>query len=153
MSDEPDAFNLLSEEMQTDEVHLKVNAIHRLKIVILSMGQASTVSTLIPFLDKLLVEEEDEVLFAISEQLGKCWTLITDKTTFLPLLESLAKQDETVVREQATRSLTIISEQLSDAEIQNVFTPLVIRLAQSEWFTGRVSSVVLFQHAYQRANV
>ena len=79
--------------------------------------------------------------------------MITDKTTFLPLLESLAKQDETVVREQATRSLTIISEQLSDAEIQNVFTPLVIRLAQSEWFTGRVSSVVLFQHAYQRANV
>lgn len=72
---------------------------------------------MIPYLDKLLVEEEDEVLFAISEQLGKCWSLITDKTTFLPLLESLAKQDETVVREQATRSLTIISEQLSDAEI------------------------------------
>jgi hypothetical protein len=38
MTDEVDAFALLSEEMTTDEVHLKVNAIHRLKIVILSMG-------------------------------------------------------------------------------------------------------------------
>jgi len=45
------------------------------------------------------------------------------------LLEKLAKSDETVVREQAARSLISISEALTDAEIQNVFTPLVIRLA------------------------
>lgn len=75
-----------------------------------------------------------------------------DKTTFLPLLESLAKVDETVVREQAVRSLTNICLDLSDAEMQNVFTPLVIRLAQAEWFTGRVSSVSLFYHAFPRAN-
>jgi len=43
--------------------------------------------------------------------------LLPDKTTFLPLLETLAKQDETVVREQATKSLTTISRSLSDAEI------------------------------------
>lgn len=78
--------------------------------------------------------------------------LLPDKTTFLPLLESLAKVDETVVREQAVRSLTTICTDLSDAEMQNVFTPLVIRLAQAEWFTGRVSSVSLFYHAFPRAN-
>ena len=78
--------------------------------------------------------------------------LIPDKTIFLPLLEQLAKVDETVVREQAARSLPTISESLSDPEMQNVFTPLVIRLAQSEWFTGRVSSCGLFYHAYARSN-
>lgn len=40
-----------------------------------------------------------------------------DKCTFLPLLESLAKVDETVVREQAVRSLTNICLELSDAEM------------------------------------
>ena len=78
---------------------------------------------------ELLKTEDDEVLFAIAEELGKVYTLINDKTVFLPLLETLAKQDETVVREQAARSLTIISKDLSDAEIQNVFAPLVIKLA------------------------
>lgn len=36
--------------------------------------------------------------------------------------------------------------------MQNVFAPLVIRLAQGEWFTGRVSSCHLFYPAYSRSN-
>ena len=78
--------------------------------------------------------------------------LNSDKTIFLPLLERLAKCDETVVREQAIKSLTEISNALSDQEMQNVFCPLVIRLAQAEFFTGRVSSCGLFFHAYPRSN-
>ena len=77
--------------------------------------------------------------------------LINDKTVFLPTLESLAKQDETVVREQAAKSLTTISENLSDPEIQTVFAPLVIKLAQGEWFTGRVSSCQLFFPCYSKS--
>jgi predicted transcriptional regulator len=65
----------------------------------------------------LLTEQDDEVLFAIAEELGEVWNLNSDKTTFLPLLEKLAKCDETVVREQAIRSLTEISKQLSDTEM------------------------------------
>lgn len=104
-----------------------------------------------PFED-LINEQDDEVLFAIAEELGNVWSLGSDKTIFLPLLETLAKQDETVVREQATKSLTTISKSLSNDEMQNVFCPLVIRLAQTEWFTGRVSACSLFYHAYSRAN-
>jgi serine/threonine-protein phosphatase 2A regulatory subunit A len=77
---------------------------------------------------------------------------LPDKTLLLPLLENLAKQDETVVREQAGKSLNTIAKSLSDAEIQNIFAPLVIRLAQGEWFTGRVTSASLFQNAYARSN-
>ena len=69
------------------------------------------------------------MLFAIAEELGHVFTLIPNKTTFLGLLEQLARQDETVVREQAAKSLTTICEALSDAEIQNDFAPLVIKLA------------------------
>jgi serine/threonine-protein phosphatase 2A regulatory subunit A len=69
----------------------------------------------------------------------------------LPSLETLAKEDETVVREQAAKSLTTICESLSDAEVQNVFAPLVIKLAQHDWFTGRASSCQLFFPCYSRS--
>jgi len=36
------ALGLLKEEMNTEEIHLKVNAIHRLKTVILSIGMNDT---------------------------------------------------------------------------------------------------------------
>jgi len=91
------------------------------------------------------------VLFAIAEELGLTWPLHDDKTVYFTLLEKLAKSDETVVREQAARSLISISNELSDGEIVQHFAPLVIRLAQAEWFTGRVSSCWLFQHAYPRS--
>ena len=102
-------------------------------------------------MNDLVATEDDEVLFAIAEELGQCFDLLTDKTTFLPLLEQLASKDETVVREQAVRSLTTISNLLGDAEITNNFCPMVCKLAQSEWFTGRVSSVNLFFPCYNRA--
>lgn len=95
--------------------------------------------------------EDDEVLFAIAEELGTVWELSTDKTLYIPLLEKLAKSDETVVREQASRSLISICDALSDTDIQNIFTPMVIRLAQAEWFTGRVSSTQLFYYSYPRS--
>ena len=44
------ALSLIKEEMQTEEIHLKVNAIHRLKIVILSIGPEQVNSQLIPYL-------------------------------------------------------------------------------------------------------
>ena len=91
------------------------------------------------------------MLFAIAEELGKVWELLDDKSVFLPLLESLSKVDETVVREQAAKSLTNISKVLSDAEMQNIFLPLVIRLAQCEWFTGRITSCSLFFPSYAKA--
>ena len=84
-------LTLLKQEMLNEEVHLKVNAVHRLKTVILSIGQADTKSQLIPYLDELIKVEDDEVLFAIAEEIGKVYMLIDDKTVFLPTLETLSK--------------------------------------------------------------
>jgi hypothetical protein len=96
--------------MSCEEIHIKVNAIHRSKTVILSIGQPETVQQYIPYLNELIKTEDDEVLFAIAEEIGKIFSLIDDKTVFLETLETLARSDETVVREMAAKSLTIISE-------------------------------------------
>jgi len=138
--------------MRTDEIHLKVNAIHRMKTVILTIGVEDTAKKLTEYLDTLVKSEDDEVLFAVAEELGKCWELNPEKTLFLPLLEKLCNADETVVREQAYKSMNSISSSLSDTEMQSVFAPIVIRLAQAEWFYGRVSACHLFASAYTRSN-
>lgn len=78
--------------------------------------------------------------------------MIQNKTVFIPILEVLAKSDETVVRDEASKSLIKISTALTDSDMQNVFSPMVIRLAQCDFFVGRVSSCALFQHAYPRSN-
>ena len=49
--DEPNAIELLKEEMLTEEVYLKVNAIHRLKIVVLCLGPQETQTQLLPYLE------------------------------------------------------------------------------------------------------
>ena len=51
MVEEINALDLLKEELTTEEVHLKVNAIHRMKTVILSIGTNETHSSLLPYLD------------------------------------------------------------------------------------------------------
>ena len=105
---------------------------------------------LIKFIE-LIEEEDDEVLFAIAEELGNIFSQISDKTAFIDPLETLCKQDETVVREAASKSLVKICETLNDSEIQTIFAPLVLNLAKSEWFTGRVSSCHLFAVCYTQS--
>ena len=48
------ALDLLKEEMETEEIHLKVNVIHRLKTVILSLGPDETIKKVIPYLESKL---------------------------------------------------------------------------------------------------
>lgn len=49
---EENGFNLLKQEMTNEEIHIKVNAIHRLKTVIKSMQQEQDViQQLIPYID------------------------------------------------------------------------------------------------------
>ena len=88
---EENGLTLLKMEMLNEEVHVKVNAIHRMRTVMLSIGPEDTISQLIPYIETLIKDEDDEVLFAIAEELGKCFGLINDKTVFLPCLEMLAK--------------------------------------------------------------
>jgi len=45
------ALDLLKEELETEEIHLKVNVVHRLKTVILAIGVEETMKKLYPFLE------------------------------------------------------------------------------------------------------
>lgn len=75
------AFDLLKEEMDNDEVAIRVNAMHRLRTVVTVQGSESFKSQILPYIEGrsisslfykkgLIKKEDDEVLFAIAEELG-----------------------------------------------------------------------------------
>ena len=74
-----------------------------------------------------------------------------EKLAVLDLLEILAKVDETVVREQVVKSMSGICDTLTDADTQNLFAPMIIRLGQADWFTGRVTACHLFHSSYTKS--
>ena len=90
------------------------------------------------------------MLFAIAEELGKIHVQIENKTILIPLLETLCSADETVVREQAVKSLAKIAEVLSSTDIQGIFAPMVIRLATTDVLPSRISSIGLITSSYKR---
>mmetsp|Transcript_15601 Transcript_15601/g.13329 ORF Transcript_15601/g.13329 Transcript_15601/m.13329 type:complete len:210 (+) Transcript_15601:60-689(+) len=152
MHDNTNAFDLLKEEMENDEVSIRVNAIHRLKTVVTVMGSDSFKSQLLPYIESLIKKEDDEVLFAIAEELGSVSSLLSGSClVLLPALETLASVEETVVRDKAVSSLSSITKLMQDNEILNNYVPLILRLAGGEWFTSRVSAVNLMHSVYPRA--
>ena len=99
----------------------------------------------------LIRTEDDEVLFAIAEELGKIHVQLENKIALLPLLETLCSADETVVREQAVKSLSKIAECLSASDIQEIYAPMVIRLSTTEALPSRISSIWLMIACYKNA--
>ncbi len=62
------AFDLFKEELDTDDLSARVNTIHKLSIVATLMPLETIKSTLIPYLDALCKREDDEVVFAITDE-------------------------------------------------------------------------------------
>ncbi|KAM3503213.1 hypothetical protein MY10362_004339 [Beauveria mimosiformis] len=137
-----------------DDVLLRLNAIHRLSTIALALGPERTREELIPFLDES-VEDEDEVLVALSEELGSFTEYVGGPQwahVILSPLENLAAIEEPVVRDKAVESLNKICEGLIPQQVEEYFIPLTIRLAKADWFTSKVSGCGLFTAPYKKVS-
>lgn len=146
---------VLIDELRNDDTQLRLNSIKKLSTIALALGVERTRSELIPFLTDT-IEDEDEVLWALAEQLGNFIPLVGGQeyaNCLLPPLENLATVEETVVREKATESLRMIAPDHSQADMENHFAPLVKRLSQGEWFTSRTSACGLYAVCYPGVSV
>jgi len=152
MSEQINPIEFLKEEMESDEIAFRVNAIHRLKTIVTLVGGEQFKNQLLPYLESLIKKEDDEVLFAIADELGNISNLLFGGYTILiPALETLASVEETVVRDAAVKSFQTLSGLMSDSDLQNSYIPMILRLASGEWFTSRVSAVNLMYAIYPRA--
>ncbi|KAE8556693.1 hypothetical protein EYB25_001396 [Talaromyces marneffei] len=152
-SDELYPIAVLIDELKHDDVLLRLNAIHRLSTIALALGPERTRDELIPFLDDS-VEDEDEVLTALSEELGNFVEYVGGPEyghVLLSPLENLAAIEEPLVREKAVESLNKICDQLSSKQVEEEFIPLVLRLSKADWFTSKVSATGLYCAPYRKA--
>ncbi|OAX77064.1 hypothetical protein ACJ72_08641, partial [Emergomyces africanus] len=136
-----------------EDVLLRLNAIHRLSTIALALGPERTRDELIPFLDDS-VEDEDEVLTALSEEMGNFVDYVGGPEyahILLSPLENLAAIEEPLVREKAIESLNKICSYLSSKQIEDYFIPLTVRLSKADWFTSKISATGLYSAPYSKA--
>jgi hypothetical protein len=99
---------ILMDELKSEDVQLRLNAIHRISTIALALGPQRARDELLPFLLDSL-DDEDEVLVAIGEELGNGLEEYIGGREYahllLPILEKLATMEETLVRDKvrATR--------------------------------------------------
>ncbi|CAG7847076.1 Protein phosphatase PP2A regulatory subunit A AltName: Full=Protein phosphatase 2A 65 kDa regulatory subunit; Short=PR65 [Serendipita indica DSM 11827] len=145
---------ILMDELKSDDTQLRLNAIHRLSTIALALGPVRAREDLIPFLQDNL-DDEDEVLLALAEELGKGFDEYIGGPEHAHLLlaplASLAEVEETLVRDKAAESITTICGILSASQIEQHYIPLVFRLCHGDWFTSRTSSAALFSPVYPKA--
>jgi len=115
------------------------------------LGEERTRQELIPFLEDNH-DDDDEVLLALAEELGKFVPLVGGPTfshTLLPILETLASVDETVVRNKASESLVEIGASMSADDFEQHFIPVLESLIAKEW-PARVSATSLLYVSYEK---
>ncbi|KAL8922815.1 MAG: hypothetical protein Q9208_004940 [Pyrenodesmia sp. 3 TL-2023] len=153
-NDELYPIAVLIDELKHDDVLLRLNAIHRLSTIALALGAERTRDELIPFLDES-VEDEDEVLTALSDELGGFVEYVGGPEwghVLLSPLENLAAIEEPLVREKAVESLNKICGELSQSQVEEYFTPLIVRLSKADWFTSKISATGLYNVPYSKAS-
>lgn len=143
---------LLIDQLKHDDSSLRVNAANSLVRIATALGPERTREELIPFLCES-TDDEDDVLRAISEQLGEMIHCVGGEQhvhTLLEPLELLSTVEESSVRNSAIKSISKIVEALPAEHIETYFAPFVMKLASQEWFTSRISAASLFSVCYSR---
>lgn len=107
------------DELRSEDVQLRLNAIHRISTIALALGPQRAREELIPFLQDS-IDDEDEVLLALAEELGRNFEEYIGGKEFghllLGPLENLSAVEETLVRDKvrlfpsaSSHSLLIVS--------------------------------------------
>jgi len=158
MSGDADTFaiQLLIDELKNDDTVLRLNSVNRLTTIARALGAERTRDELVPFLNESL-DDEDEVLLAMAGELGKLVPLVgggEHARCLLAPLEQLAAVEETLVRDKAVESLSLVVDALPHGgnRCEQLLVPLVARLAGGEWFTSRTSACGLFAVTYRKVN-
>ena len=104
---------VLIDELKNEETAARLKAVKQLSTIALALGPERTREELLPFISEA-VYDEDDVLLAITEQLGKLVPYVGGKEyayTIMVPLEQLAAIEECVVRDQAALQLSLIAKE------------------------------------------
>jgi len=135
--------------MRNDQISVKINCMYRLPIVVaIESSKTGFKDELFNWLNKCVMDGmNDEVLYAIAIQLGGESVFKCLQSRALDLLESLAYEDETVVREAAVNSIISVSRFVNENEIPG----LALRLSEKPVFQAKVSAIHVISSTISKA--
>src|ERR1700721_2623205 len=100
------------DELRSEDVQLRLNAIHSIPTIALALGPDRARDEIVPFLQDS-VDDEDEVLLALAEELGRNFEEYIGGKEYAHILlgplENLSAVEETLVRDKVTHSLFLLT--------------------------------------------
>lgn len=145
MSAESLAVNPLAffkEELGSEELKVRVNAIHRVPLVVqLVANNTALKEQLLVILDGVIESKEDdddEVLFGLARSLPALNGFYSPNK-LLPLFEKLLLSEETIVREKTVDSFLAMAKGMERPVVASVVVPFVIKLTGNQSFGSKMS--------------
>ena len=143
---------LLIDELRNEDAQVRLNSINKLQIISETLGPERTRNELVPYLNEF-IDDEDEILLALAKELGGLVEQVGGSefahTLLLPL-ENLSGVEESVVRDEAVKSISTVIKAQSDAHVLQYSVPILQHLSIGDWFTSRISAAGLFAVVYPR---
>lgn len=148
MTDDLFPLALLIDELKHDDVANRVAAMQKLDAIAIALGPDRALNELVPFLNDVVQDDEEEVFAVMAEKLGGFVPLVGGHANAEPVirvLAALSAMEEPIVRDNAVDSLNQIGAELTDAEANGIFLDMIRDLAQGDWFLKKVSLCGLFK--------
>uniref|UniRef100_A0A7S2VDL9 TOG domain-containing protein n=1 Tax=Entomoneis paludosa TaxID=265537 RepID=A0A7S2VDL9_9STRA len=164
-------YLLFQKQMESGSTEASLDAMKRLSVVAITMGQAEVQSEMIPYLTTMVTQPSgvmaqpqgstsnihpptDELLLLLGQELklvGRFYMSSEDKKyaveDFLPILERLAAVEETVVRDEAVSVFAEFSDSALASQ-SSTWMALIKRLVNADWFTPKVSAAGIIPHLF-----
>jgi len=146
-----DVLTFFKAELTASDLCDRLACIAGLDVIVAAVGAETANSRILPLLTDYVAGklgfEDEEVPLAIARRLPAL-TKTMPGCALVPLLEQLATQDETVLREAAVASLGSLGS-LEGSEFAAAYLlPLLARLFGDTWFSGKVSACSLLPAVY-----
>lgn len=159
-------LDFFRDEINKDNTaEIRVNAVSNLHLIASAMGAVRVADELIPFLNEQIglqsqeankdspLANDDEFLFQMAKQYAVLRTYLKEDKllNLIKPLVHLAQQEETVIRDQAVKSICDICEEKPHLVRAQVYEELKDMVKKTE-FTTRVSACALFATVYKIHN-
>ncbi len=163
------ALEIFSCQLESGNTEAKVDAMKRLHVLAFAMGPEETLTKLVPYLTQHVAMKqpphEDEVLLLLASNLAPMVPNLLqgeNALQLLPILERLAAVEETVVRDEAVKTLTAVTNYVPSAAptappasaaaisaTRTALVGMVKRLVSADWFTPKVSAAGMLAPIYK----
>ena len=153
MEEEVESILLLIDELKSEDHNIRLHSINSLEQIAEAIGEERTREELIPYINELLEDDNEEVLLALAAKLGELSNYLGGPhhmNALLTPLNTLASNEEQVVRDKAVESINSIAAKVPLEVMQEELLGVVKALATSDWYSARIAGCALVRVPFER---